>query len=520
MVGYSVSFQFNMGLPFQCLSRLGLSTLFCAATGCSIQTYDLSVGSHSLFSWTHPSLEQAVNVDETEDAHEGSEDRTQMEQQPPSKRRKLVCDDVKSNGGVEAGKGKPGAPASGEKSQKKGRANRLPPTPEMPFVVLLAATEDGSYVIAVTGQDKTLWVFEHDGKGSLKEISQRAMPKRPCSLTLTTDGQTILSADKFGDVYALPLIAPSEEVISASTLVPVTPGPLRGANVLTVHSQRNRRALEDQQRQRKANAKRDLPKDGPKFAHEVLLGHVSLLTCVLTAKDAQNRPYIVTADRDEHVRVSRGIPQSHIIETYCLGHESFVVALCNPRSRPDVLISGGGDNSLFLWEWLAGKLLGTIDLSAHVRGILPDATKIAVTKLISYVVGDECFVAAICERTPAIFIFELQVDNAVLHRLTLSLRGNPLDIMTIGSTELFLLVAMDVPNGAGQISVFERDGTAWEPHQPIQDTANSLNEQSVLSCHDLDKLLYTVENLRKTGNEEGGDEDTSEIPEQRSETRE
>ncbi|KAI0508373.1 hypothetical protein F5B22DRAFT_621010 [Xylaria bambusicola] len=509
-----------MGLPFQCLSRLGGNTLFCAARGCSIQTYDLGVSSHSLFSWTHPSLKQAVNVDETEDAHDGSEDGTRTGQQPPSKRRKLACDDVELNGAAETGQGKPDAPTSGSKSQKKGRTNRQPPTPDMPFVVLLTATEDGSHVIAVTGQDKTLWVFEHDGKGSLKEISQRAMPKRPCSLTLTADGQTILSADKFGDVYALPLIAQSEEVISASTPAPVTPEPLRGANVLTVHSQRNRRALEDQQRQREANAKRDLPKDGPQFAHEVLLGHVSLLTCVLTAKDAQGRPYVITADRDEHIRVSRGIPQSHIIETYCLGHGSFVAALCNPRSRPGVLISGGGDNSLFVWDWLAGKLLGTVDLLAHVREVLPDATKIAVTKLISYVMGDECFVAAICERTPAIFVYELQADNSVLHRLTLTVHGNPLDIMTIGSTELSLLVATDVPDGDGQISVFERDGTAWVPRQHIHDTTNSSNKQPPLSCDDLDKLIYTVENLRKTGNDEGGYEGTSEMPEQSSETRE
>lgn len=225
------------------------------------------------------------------------------------------------------------------------------------------------------------------------------MPKRPCSLALTADGQTILSADKFGDVYALPLISkPEQESIPVSASAEAAPAPSRGANVFTVHSQRNRRALEDQQRQRKSNAKRDLPKDGPKFAHEVLLGHVSLLTCVLKAKDSQDRPYIITADRDEHIRVSRGMPQSHVIETYCLGHESFVSTLCQPSSRPDVLVSGGGDNALFVWDWMAGKLLGTADLSAHVREVLPDTTKIAVTKLTAYAVGDDCFVVAICER--------------------------------------------------------------------------------------------------------------------------
>ncbi|KAI1367349.1 hypothetical protein F5Y08DRAFT_75818 [Xylaria arbuscula] len=525
-----------MGLPYQCLSRLGSGTLFCAARGCSIQTYNLSASSQPLFTWTHPSIRQVADVKRNEEVQDSpANGAAQTERQPPSKRRKIASDEHEQE--------KQDVPTNGEKGQKKGKTNRAI-TPEIPFVILLTATEDGSHVIAVTGQDKTLWVFEHDGQGSLKELSQRAMPKRPCSLALTADGQTILSADKFGDVYALPLIPNPEEEEetkgedATSVSAVAASEPSRGANIFTVHSQRNRRALEDQQRQRESNAKRDLPKDGPRFAHEVLLGHVSLLTCVLTAKDAQGRPYILTADRDEHIRVSRGIPQAHVIETYCLGHESFVSALCiipqNAPRRPDILVSGGGDSALFVWDWLAGKLLGTTDLSAHVREVLPDkdnyddddttTSKIAVTKLISYAVGDECFVAATCERIPAIFIFQLRADNTVSHRSTLALRGNPLDMMILGPTEPSLLVATDVPDSdGGEILVFEREGTTtWVPQQPIRRSmADSPDEHPPLSREDLDKVLYTVENLRKTGHDGGGDEGGApETPEQNSEIRE
>ncbi|KAI1426934.1 hypothetical protein F5Y12DRAFT_783718 [Xylaria sp. FL1777] len=502
-----------MGLPFQCLSRLGKSTLFCAATEGTIQTFDLSSGPQPLFSWTHPSLKQVVeNANQTKEAHEGLKDGEQTGQQPPSKRRKLASDDVESNVETEAGQEMPDTPTNGKKTQKKGKTKSTPPKPELAFVVLLTATEDGSHVIAVTGQDKTLWVFEHDGKGSLKEISQRAMPKRPCSLALTADGQVILSVDKFGDVYALPLVT-QPEASPVSTPAPVASEPLRGANVFTVHSQRNRRALEDQQRQREANARRDVPKGGPKFAHEVLLGHVSMLTCVVTAKDSRNRPYIITADRDEHIRVSRGMPQAHVIETYCLGHGSFVSALCNPHSRSDILVSGGGDNELFVWDWLAGKLLGTVDLLAHVREVLPDVTQIAVVKLISYEAGDECYVAAICERVPALFIFRLQTDNGIVHRGTLALRGNPLDIMTLGSAAQSLLVAVDVAGSDGEILIFERDEIVWNPRQSIHGTTDT-DEEPLLSREDLDKALYTVENLRKTDNDEGEDEAAPETAEQ------
>lgn len=50
---------------------------------------------------------------------------------------------------------------------------------------------------------------------------------------------------------------------------------------------------------------------------QLILGHTSLLTTFLLTADEQ---YIVTADRDEHIRVS-WYPQGYTIESYCLGHE-------------------------------------------------------------------------------------------------------------------------------------------------------------------------------------------------------
>ncbi|KAI0447931.1 hypothetical protein F4803DRAFT_571564 [Xylaria telfairii] len=518
-----------MGLPFQCLSSLGWSPkIFCAAKGCSIQTFDLGVGSQPLFSWTHPSLKQAENTNQVKETHGSPEGNEQTEQQPPSKRRKLEPDDVEPNVETESRQGAPDAPAKGGRNQKKGKAKSVPPKLEIPLVVLLTATADGSHVIAVTGRDKTLWVFEHDGKGSLTELFEgstmliqnyRIMPKRPCSLTLTADGRTILSADKFGDVYALPLVPDQgEDAVSTPALAPVSLQPLRGANVFTVHSQRNRRALEDQQRQRESNTKQPLPKEGPKFAHEVLLGHVSMLTSVLTAKDTKDRPYIITADRDEHIRVSRGMPQAHVIETYCLGHGSFVNALCIHPSQSGILISGGGDNELFVWNWLAAELLCTVDLLAHVRKVLPDATKLAVMKLVAFSTAEGPVVVAICERVPALFLFQLNTGNILSHRETIELRGNPLDITMLAAEQL-LITTIDTADSNGEISVFDRDhnGGLLTPLASIQDTIDT-EAQPALTRAELDKALYTVENLRKTDNDEG-DEAAPDTLEQSSETK-
>ncbi|EED79232.1 predicted protein, partial [Postia placenta Mad-698-R] len=86
---------------------------------------------------------------------------------------------------------------------------------------------------------------------------------------------------------------------------------------------------------------------------ELILGHVSLLTCFLLSTDDK---YILTADRDEHIRVS-WFPQGYVIERYCLGHGKYVSALHVPPFAPDILVSGGGDPMLKVWDWMSGRML-------------------------------------------------------------------------------------------------------------------------------------------------------------------
>ena len=208
------------------------------------------------------------------------------------------------------------------------------------------------------------------------------MPKRPCSVQFTTDESVILCADKFGDVYALPLFEPhsdqkdgmieqpkaTEQPNKEAKFKPFIPA----ATALTVHTKRNQQALRNQQSlTSKSSEKKSLD-----FSHQLLLGHVSLLTdlayiTVLLAGSASPsiRSYLLTSDRDEHIRVSRGLPQAHIIEGYCLGHTEFVRKLCVPPWDRSFLVSGGGDDYLLIWKWLSCEVHQRVELKPLVAGL-------------------------------------------------------------------------------------------------------------------------------------------------------
>ncbi len=204
------------------------------------------------------------------------------------------------------------------------------------------------------------------------------MPKRPCAVAITGDDAHIICGDKFGDVYALPLLESSQTTSAqqspqASELEPASGNSADGLPSPadeTVHTAHNKRAREQQLRNTAKPPARTAPKSD--FHGQLLLGHVSMLTDLAVASaqsptSGQARNYIISCDRDEHIRVSRGLPQSHVIENYCLGHQDFVSRLLIPDSCPDILISGGGDEALHVWDWQSGTLRQTADVLGLVK---------------------------------------------------------------------------------------------------------------------------------------------------------
>lgn len=185
-----------------------------------------------------------------------------------------------------------------------------------------AALSDCGKFLATSGDDKKLKTWRVE---DLQLLSSRALPKKPTYINFA-DNNDILVADKFGDIFRYQLHPSSNESYS---------GNMRDA--LSSHEN---------------------PSGG-----ELILGHTSLLTTFLVTADGK---YIVTADRDEHIRVS-WYPQGYTIESYCLGHQKYVSAIHIPSFSPGTLISGGGDSVLKLWDWMSGKLLCDIDVFSAVQ---------------------------------------------------------------------------------------------------------------------------------------------------------
>lgn len=387
-----------MSQPFQCLYKRpeknqGEYDILAAASGSCICCFDV-VSGNLVSVWTSQqgpdnSLKKAADakIEETNDAI--SNGPANIGSARPSKRQKVSS--------LGEGSGTSTGPLLENEYDLEAESSTA--LQNFSAIIKLTGTRDGRYLIAVT-DDKCIRVLEFQQDDILKQLSerysladeslnqnpaanfwQRLMPKRPCAISLTPDENIILCADKFGDVYSLPLLEISNEGSSTAgsetcrislkqdeaSAKPFTPA----ANTKTVHTLRNRRALRDQQ-----NHAKIVPKmKSSNFEHHLLLGHVSMLTDLLcmsifddTSIPPQPRTYIFTSDRDEHIRVSRGIPQAHIIEGFCLGHTEFVSKLCIPHWSQKILISGGGDDYFLTWNWLSGEILQKVDLKSHVDG--------------------------------------------------------------------------------------------------------------------------------------------------------
>ncbi|GBG75282.1 hypothetical protein CBR_g19915 [Chara braunii] len=180
-------------------------------------------------------------------------------------------------------------------------------------------------------------------------------PKKISALTFSADGCWVITADKFGVVH----VAAAHDATTVE---------LCGAS---------------------ADEHADGEKTDVDQPTQLLAHYSSIITSVAVSDDGR---FVASADRDFKVRVSvfprqpkRG---AHEIQSFCLGHTQFVTCVafvCDKRSttteidasgNPDsttspppslgaLLVSGGGDGTVRLWDHQSGVLLDTLCLDDH-----------------------------------------------------------------------------------------------------------------------------------------------------------
>ncbi|GMK57345.1 hypothetical protein CspeluHIS016_0401790 [Cutaneotrichosporon spelunceum] len=198
----------------------------------------------------------------------------------------------------------------------------------------LALSADGTIAVSA-GDDKTLHVWDVKA-GEITLRSTRNTLKRVACLSFTP-ANDILVTDKVGDVFLYPL-EPREAGERAQGF--------------------------------KEQADPSLNPDA-----DFLLGHVSTVSQHALTHDGKR---IITADRDEHIRVSH-FPKSYVIDKYLWGSEGFVSAIHVPESQPNVVIAGGGEPTLQVFDWTTGALLRRVDIfpaALDYRRVRPSPRKI------------------------------------------------------------------------------------------------------------------------------------------------
>lgn len=151
-----------MILPYHLVKVCGNAVF--AAQGSDIHSFNPAL--EYVSTWKYPVQQTDEPNSPSAEAQESPSLESPAQEEPPTKRRKV------EPGQEQGPKGRRAKSRNGQPKNNKSAKYDVPGN-ERPFIQGLYATTDGRHLVAITGSDKTIWVFEHDGAGNLKQLSQR-----------------------------------------------------------------------------------------------------------------------------------------------------------------------------------------------------------------------------------------------------------------------------------------------------------------------------------------------------------
>lgn len=210
-------------------------------------------------------------------------------------------------------------------------------------ILAIAASASGE-LLALSDDSKRLVLFRNDHTWTV--VSVRWLVRRCTALVFTQAEDRLIVADKSGDVYSLSVKEPLQEP-------------------------------------------------------QLQLGHLSMVLDVTMSLDDR---FIVTCDRDEKIRVSL-LKSPYNIQSFCLGHQQFVSALLIPAGSSHSLLSGSGDGTVKLWDFISGGRLQSVDLREQFKPE-EEGQRLTVSRMVSS--PDGRHLAVQCEKVMGIQLFRLE----------------------------------------------------------------------------------------------------------------
>jgi len=171
-----------------------------------------------------------------------------------------------------------------------------------------------------SGDDKNVFVWNC---GSGKCIGRKAMNKKISAGQFGPNGKVIV-ADKTGDVYCLSFQSYSTKETKSNGST--------GSDIAEMQS-------------------------------DFLLGHCATVTDVEIVKQGE-KMLLATSDVEKKIRISQ-FPSCYEIVSFCFGHKAFISVLNRAAFKTEdgssipLILSGGGDGTVRIWEPKTGNLLDT-----------------------------------------------------------------------------------------------------------------------------------------------------------------
>lgn len=306
-------------------------------------------------------------------------------------------------------------------------------------------------LLASAGDDKLVKIWKTDSWRCIRTITSE---KRVSAVAISKDGLYVTFADKFGVIWLVTLGEDGEGQVSADNK-PVS-----------------------------------------------IFGHYcSIITSMKFSPDGR---FIATADRDFKIRVTvfpknplKGAPE---IQSFCLGHTEFVscIAFTHLSGGSSFLLSGGGDSTVRLWDYINGCLLDT----CHVKGKVGELAEPNETEDSNLAVADICLTndgllaaVAIQSLNGVMLLGCDHVDKKLSFLKVITMENSyiPTSLASSSSADLLWTVmgASNMPNQAASqlltrvriIPRFKKDLLASSDHSPaiLEDSEVPYGEKLLLA---------------------------------------